>query len=222
MIELAQVETRAGSFRLTDVNLDIPTGRHGVLMGRTGCGKTTLLEAICGLRPVLRGRILLNGRDVTHLPPGERGVGLVPQDGALFRHLTVREHLAFALEVRREPTDTIQHRVAEVADWLGLTSLLDRLPTGLSGGEAQRVAIGRALSFRPGILCLDEPLSALDQETRAEIRALLRELPRHQAVTLLHITHNLADARHLADCAFRLRDGRIEPIRPDDLAKAPA
>jgi ABC-type sugar transport system ATPase subunit len=217
MIELDHLETRAGAFRLRDLQLRIPGGEHGVLMGRTGCGKTTLLEAICGLRPVLGGRVLLNGRDVTHLPPAERGIGLVPQDGALFQHLTVREHLAFALEIRREPADAIQRRVTEVADWLGLTPLLDRRPRGLSGGEAQRVAIGRALSFRPAILCLDEPLSALDQETRGEIRDVLRDLRRHQPVTILHITHNLADARRLADCAFRLHEGRIVPLAKDAL-----
>lgn len=217
MIELSQLEVRAGSFGLRGVNLHVPAGQHAVLMGRTGCGKTTLLEAVCGLRPVVAGTVRLNGRDVTTLPPADRGVGLVPQDGALFRHLTVREHLAFALEIRRESREAIRARVAEVAGWLGLTPLLDRGTQVLSGGEAQRVAIGRALSFRPGILCLDEPLSALDEETRAEIRQVLRELRSHQPVTILHITHNLADARHLADCLFRLRDGRIESLAKETL-----
>jgi ABC-type sugar transport system ATPase subunit len=219
MIELNHLEVRAGGFRLTDVNLTVPADQHGVLLGRTGSGKTTLLEAICGLRPVVAGTIRLNGRDVTGLPPADRGVGLVPQDGALFQHLTVREHLSFALEIRKEPREAVEARVAEVAGWLGLTPLLDRRPRGLSGGESQRVAIGRALSFRPGILCLDEPLSALDEETRAEIRDVLRGLRSHQPVTILHITHNLGDARQLADCLFRLRDGAIESIAKEALAE---
>ncbi|MCP5527216.1 MAG: ABC transporter ATP-binding protein [Verrucomicrobiales bacterium] len=217
MITVENLEARAGSFRLAGVNLALPGGSHGVLMGRTGSGKTTLLEAICGLRPVLAGRVRLNGRDVTRLPPADRGVGLVPQDGALFAHLTVREHLAFALEVRRKPKAEIEARVQEVAGWLGLEPLLDRRPAGLSGGEAQRVAIGRALSFRPAILCLDEPLSALDQETRVEIRGVLRDLRRHHPVTILHITHNLADARHLADVAFMIRAGRVEGLSKHEL-----
>lgn len=217
MIVVENLEARAGNFRLTGVNLTIPNGLHGVLMGRTGSGKTTLLEAICGLRPVLAGRVLLNGRDVTKLPPADRGIGLVPQDGALFAHLSVREHLAFALEIRRQPKAAIAARVEEVAGWLGLEPLLDRRPVGLSGGEAQRVAIGRALSFRPAILCLDEPLSALDQETRVEIRGVLRALRRHDPVTILHITHNLADARHLADTVFVIRAGRVEALAKNDL-----
>ncbi|MCP5522393.1 MAG: ABC transporter ATP-binding protein [Verrucomicrobiales bacterium] len=220
MIELRQLEVRAGTFRLRDVDLDVPAGQHAVLLGRTGSGKTTLLEAICGLRPVVAGTVRLNGRDVTRLPPADRGVGLVPQDGALFQHLTVREHLAFALEIRRETREVVAARVEEVADWLGLTPLLDRRPRGLSGGEAQRVAIGRALSFRPGILCLDEPLSALDEETRGEIREVLRGLRAHQPVTILHITHNLGDARQLGDCLFRLRDGVIEPVAKDSLPQS--
>lgn len=221
MIELRNLEVRAGGFRLRNVNLQVPAGQHGVLLGRTGSGKTTLLEAVCGLRPVVAGSVRLNDREVTGLPPADRGVGLVPQDGALFQHLTVREHLAFALEIRHHSREAVRARIAEVAGWLGLLPLLDRRPPGLSGGEAQRVAIGRALSFRPGILCLDEPLSALDEETRGEIRDVLRGLRAHQPVTILHITHNLADARQLADCLFRLRDGAVEPVAKETLSAPP-
>ncbi len=217
MISLEKLSVRAGSFALRDVTLTIPDGSHAVLMGRTGSGKTTLLEAVCGLRRVEAGRIVLHGRDVTNLPPADRGVGLVPQDGALFAHLTVREHLSFALEIRRERPDGVEARVEEVAGWLGLNSLLDRRPAGLSGGEAQRVAIGRAISFRPAILCLDEPLSALDSDTRGEIREVLRGLRQHQPVTVFHITHNHDDARHLADVTFAIKDGRVASLDPDGL-----
>lgn len=210
MIHLEQVSVRVGSFQLRDLSLSVPAGAYAVLMGRTGSGKTTLLEAICGLRAVSAGRILLGGTDVTGLPPSGRGVGFVPQDGALFHHLTVREHLEFALEIRRWTRERIAARVDELADWLGLNSLLDRRPQGLSGGETQRVALGRALSFQPRILCLDEPLSALDDESRAEICSMLATVCAHSGVTALHITHNRDEAERLADCLLLLKDGRLE------------
>lgn len=210
MIRLDQVTVHAGVFRLEEVSFSIPAGSHAALMGRTGAGKTTLLEAICGLRRVSAGRVWLGGRDVTMEAPGSRGVGLVPQDGALFGHLTVREHLTFALEVRRWTRERQEARVEELAGWLGIQGILDRRPAGLSGGESQRVALGRALSFQPRVLCLDEPLSALDDETRAEMCWLLAEARRRTGVTILHITHNRAEAQRLADRMLYMRDGRIE------------
>lgn len=210
MISLRAITLRAGSFHLRDLSLEIPEGSHTVLMGRTGSGKTTLLEGLCGLRPVLSGSVWIGGRDVTHLPPGGRGIGLVPQDGALFDHLSVRRHLGFALEVRGWSAERREARVHELADWLHLGPLLDRLPAGLSGGERQRVALGRALSFEPPVLCLDEPLSALDDQTRQEILGLLAGLRSRSAITLLHITHNRSEAEQLADRILHLRDGRLE------------
>ncbi len=211
MIRVEELSVRAGAFTLRGVSFAVPAGAHAVLMGRTGSGKTTLLEAICGLRPVVGGTIHLQDQEVTHWPPARRGIGLVPQDAALFGHLTVREHLSFALSLRRWSREQIEARVAELAAWLGLTPLLDRPPRGLSGGEAQRVALGRALSFRPAILCLDEPLSALDEQTRGEMCDLLRTLRAHTGVTVLHVTHNSAEAERLADRVLLLRDGRVEP-----------
>ncbi len=211
MIRVEELSVRAGAFTLRGVSFAVPAGAHAVLMGRTGSGKTTLLEAICGLRPVVGGAIHLQDHEVTHWPPARRGIGLVPQDAALFGHLTVREHLSFALSLRRWSREQIEARVAELSAWLGLTPLLDRPPRGLSGGEAQRVALGRALSFRPAILCLDEPLSALDEQTRGEMCDLLRTLRTHTGVTVLHVTHNSAEAERLADRVFLLRAGRVEP-----------
>jgi len=210
MISLSHITLRAGTFHLRDLSLEIPAGSHTVLMGRTGSGKTTLLEGLCGLRPVLAGSVRIGGRDVTHLPPGGRGIGLVPQDGALFDHLSVRQHLGFALEVRGWSAERREARVRELADWLHLDPLLERLPAGLSGGERQRVALGRALSFEPPVLCLDEPLSALDDETRQGILGLLAGLRSRSAITLLHITHNRSEAEQLADRILHLRDGRLE------------
>jgi ABC-type sugar transport system ATPase subunit len=190
--------------------MEIPTGSHTALMGRTGSGKTTLLEGICGLRSVRSGSIWVGDREVTNLLPGQRGIGLVPQDGALFDHLTVRQHLEFALEVRGWATERRETRSQELAEWLGLTSLLDRLPAGMSGGERQRVALGRALAFHPPVLCLDEPLSALDDQTRGEIVAVLTEIRNRTGITILHITHNRSEAERLADRILHLRDGRLE------------
>ena len=210
MIRLEQLSVRAGQFVLPELSLEVKTGEHAVLMGKTGTGKTTLLEALCGLRSVVRGSVWLMNKDVTNWAPPQRGIGLVPQDAALFGHLTVREHLEFALAVRRWEAGAIRQRVDELAGWLGLDGMLERRPAGLSGGEAQRVALGRALSFRPNILCLDEPLSALDDDTRAEMGDLLRQIRSQTGVTILHITHNRSEAERLADRIFRLKEGRVE------------
>jgi len=210
MISLRHITIQAGSFHLRDLSMEIPTGSHTALMGRTGSGKTTLLEGICGLRSVRSGSIWIGDREVTNLLPGQRGIGLVPQDGALFDHLTVRQHLEFALEVRGWAPERRETRSQELAEWLGLTSLMDRLPAGMSGGERQRVALGRALAFHPPVLCLDEPLSALDDQTRGEIVAVLTEIRNRTGITILHITHNRSEAERLADRILHLRDGRLE------------
>lgn len=209
MIAVNHLTVRVGAFALGDITFEVPRGQYAALMGRTGTGKTTLLEALCGLKPVASGTIHLNGRDVTRLRPADRGIGYVPQDRALFQTMTVREHLAFALVIRKADRGAIQDRVAELSRLLGIEHLLDRKPQGLSGGEAQRVALGRALSVRPGILCLDEPLTALDEETRQEMCALLALVQQSTGVTILHVTHNPDEAARLADRVFRLQDGKV-------------
>jgi ABC-type sugar transport system ATPase subunit len=210
MIRVDNLTLRLGSFSLTDVSFDIPSGKYGVLMGKTGCGKTSLLEAIAGLKPIVAGRIILGQTDVTELKPAERNIGLVPQDGALFTTMTVRDQLAFALIVRRARRDLIARRVSELAEMLEIGDLLNRYPAGLSGGEQQRVALGRALAFRPTTLCLDEPLSALDDSTRCQIMELLKRVQRETGVSVLHITHNRSEADELADVRLELIDGMVE------------
>jgi len=209
MIALEQVAIRQHAFSLSGISFEIPAGQYAVLMGKTGSGKTTLAEAICGLRPIAAGRICLAGRDVTRLRPAARGVGYVPQDASLFSMLTVREHLAFALRIRRWSRADIERRVDELAQLLAVGHLLDRRPAGLSGGEAQRVSLGRALAMRPQVLVFDEPLSALDDDTRAEMYDLLLAVRRQTSVTVLHITHNRAEADHLADRLLELRTGAV-------------
>ena len=213
MIEVRDLSIRIGAFALNGVSFTVPKGQFGILMGRTGCGKTSIVEAICGLRPHTGGRIVLMGRDVTDARPGERGVGFVPQDGALFSTMTVRKHLAFPLTIRGWGRAEIARRTGELAALLGITHLLERRPEGLSGGERQRVSLGRALSFRPEVLCMDEPLSSLDEETRVEMYELLRSIQKQTGVTTLHVTHSKAEAEALGNCCFVLAEGRIERRR---------
>jgi ABC-type sugar transport system ATPase subunit len=210
MIELRHITIQCGSFGLTDVSFVVPTGAYAVLMGGTGQGKTTLLEAICGLRPVASGSILLHGEDATRWKPADRSIGYVPQDLALFPTMTVREHLEFALRLRHYSAEAIRSRVEELAEVLGIGPLLERRKLGLSGGEAQRVALGRALSFRPQLLLMDEPLTALDEPTRDRLCELLRSVQRQNNLTTLHITHSQAEAARVADRLLTLADGRIE------------
>ena len=214
MIAVEGLAMRQGGFALRDITLRVPAGGYAVLMGATGCGKTSIVEAVCGLRPITAGCIAVGARDVTRERPGNRGLGYVPQDGALFSTMTVREHLAFPLKLRRWSADAIAARVAELTAQLALAPLLDRRPHGLRGGERQRVAIGRALSFHPAALLLDEPLASLDETTQDRLRELLREVHRSAGVTVLHVTHNRAEAEQLATVRFHLADGKIQE---DDL-----
>ena len=210
MIELKDIAIRAGEFSLNNISFQVSSGTYAVLMGKTGRGKTTILEMICGLRRPATGRILIDQTDVTEWPPGDRQIGYVPQDLALFPTLNVREHLEFALRLRRRSPKHLQNRTSQLADVLGIEHLLSRKIEGLSGGESQRVALGRALSFEPSVLLLDEPLSALDEDTRGEMHELLRKVQKTTSVTTLHVTHSHEEAEALADVRFVLKDGQIE------------
>ncbi len=204
MIELKDVTIRAGDCLLSDLTFTVDSGRYAVVMGKTGIGKTTILESICGLRRIQSGHIVIDGVDVTKWSPADREVGYVPQDLALFPTLTVREHLAFAMKLRRRAAKEIKERVDDLAELLEITNLLERSVRKLSGGESQRVALGRALSFRPSVLLLDEPMSALDAATRETTQTMLRHLNEKTGVTVLHVTHNQSEADALGDCCVRL------------------
>lgn len=216
MIHAEGITVCAGDFRLADLSLRVAVGEYAVLMGPSGAGKTTLLEALAGLRPVTAGRLLLGSVDATTLPPAERGVGYVPQDAALFTTMRVRDNLGYGLQVRGAQRSAIEHRVGEVARLLGVERLLDRKPATLSGGEARRVALGRAIGFRPQVLLLDEPLSGLDDATREEVADALEAVRAATGASVLHVTHDVRDAERLADRCYRLEAGRLNgsPINP--------
>ena len=210
MISVEKLCVQVGDFSLNEISFDVPTGEYAVLMGKTGSGKTTILESVCGLKPVISGSITLMGKQVTFKKPAERGIGYVPQDGALFKTMTVQEHLAFALKLRKWKPDLIKNRIKELSHLLGIDHLLERYPKGLSGGERQRIALGRAISYRPGILCMDEPLSALDEDSREEMCKLLKTVQRHTGVTILHVTHSKTEANQLADRVLVLNDSQVK------------
>lgn len=210
MIQLDHIRWHAASRTiLDDVTIAIPANTYAVLMGPTGCGKTSLLEILCGLRLPTSGRVMLDGRDVTRLEPRERGIGYVPQDLALFPRLTVRQQIAFAPTLAGMPPSELQTLVHRLADQLAITPLLDRQPDALSGGEKQRVALARALAARPRLLLLDEPLSALDENTRADATSLLQAVQKEHSLTVLHVTHSTAEAEALGQLHLRMANGRL-------------
>ncbi len=212
MIALEKVTVHQGEFCLRDIDLEIPVGAYAILMGPTGCGKTTLLESICGLRRITSGRIMIDGRDVSRLAPSARRIGYVPQEAVLFPTMRIDSQIGFGLEMRRTSKANRAKRVAELARLLEIEELLERYPRGLSGGERQRVALARALAFKPSLLCLDEPLSALDDATRGRLVELLRTVHRKENATVLQITHNAAEAEQLGTVIHQLDGLKIMTI----------
>ena len=212
MIELDNLCIVQGNFSLTNINVSIPQGAYAILTGQTGSGKTSLIETVCGLRRSTSGRVLIDGNDVTRLAPSQRQIGYVPQDSVLFPTMKVERQIGFGLEIRNAKPAEREKRIREVAEMLQLTSLLKRHPGGLSGGETQRVALARAISFRPRLLCLDEPLSSLDEPARESMIKLLGSVHKTQQTTILHITHSSTECQQLGTVELRLAEGKIAPI----------
>jgi ABC-type sugar transport system ATPase subunit len=205
------------------VDLHIPHGELLVLVGPSGSGKSTLLRLIAGLEAPTSGRILIDGTDVTALPPQQRDLAMVFQSYALYPHKTVRENLAFGLQMRRVAAARIRERVTEAARTLGIEPLLDRRPAALSGGQRQRVALGRAIVRDPKAFLLDEPLSNLDPLLRVETRAELALLHRRLGATMIYVTHDQEEAMTLGSRIVVMRDGAIEQVAaPMDLYDRPA
>jgi len=210
MIRFDRISWAAPGFELREVSFTVPSRGYGVLMGRTGTGKTSLLEILCGLREPASGQVWLDDRDVTGLPPGARGLGYVPQDGALFPTMTVREQIGFGLRMQRRAEEEIAPRVKELAENVGVSHLMERKPQGLSGGEKQRVALARALVMRPSVLLLDEPLASLDEDTQSGLIELLKRTQKDYGITVLHVTHSRREAGLLGTVQLKLVDGRVE------------
>jgi len=209
-------------FRLEVGELRVGEGEYLVLLGPSGVGKTLLLHAIAGLVRPRRGRILIGGRDVTREPPEARGVALVPQDYALFPHMSVLDNIAYGLRLRGIPRGEAYGRARRLAEMLGIARLLGRRPAGLSGGEMQRVALARALAVEPRVLLLDEPLASLDPEARARGRRLLKDLHSSLGFTAIHVSHDILDAVVLADRVAYMRGGRLEcTCSPGEFMESP-
>lgn len=223
-ITIEQITKRyQGTPVVNDVSLDIGDGEFFVLLGPSGSGKSTLLRAIAGLTGVDHGRISLHGRDVTHVSARYRGVGLVFQNYALFRHMTVAENIEFALRVRRMKAADRRARREELLRLVALEGMDQRLPTQLSGGQQQRVAVARALAHKPEVLLLDEPFGALDAKIREELRRTIRQVQRELGITTVLVTHDQEEAFALADRIGVMQLGRLlEAGKPDELYARPA
>ncbi|WP_294217186.1 ABC transporter ATP-binding protein [uncultured Sphingomonas sp.] len=208
---------------LQPTSLSIEDGEFVVIVGASGCGKSTLLRLIAGLEEPSSGRITIDGRDVTHVVPADRGLAMVFQSYALYPHLTVAENIAFPLKVAKRPRAEIAARVNEVAKALELTPLLSRRPRALSGGQRQRVSIARAIVRRPRVLLLDEPLSNLDAELRVRMRHEFARLHAQLQATMIYVTHDQLEAMTLANRIVVMNAGRVEQVGPPlDLYDAPA
>ena len=223
-IEAQSVTKRFGEFvAVDDVSMSVPAGSLTALLGPSGSGKSTLLRVISGLEQPDSGRVVIEGSDVTGLPPQRRGIGFVFQHYAAFKHMTVHKNVAFGLEIHRRPRSEIKARVDELLDLVQLTGLAKRYPAQLSGGQRQRMALARALAVEPTVLLLDEPFGALDARVRKELRAWLRRLHDEVHVTTVFVTHDQEEAMEIADQIVLMNQGRVEQTgTARDLYEQPA
>ena len=207
---------------LKDIDLSIVEGEFVCFLGPSGCGKTTLLRAIAGLDLQSKGRVLQGGKDVSNLPPSERDFGIVFQSYALFPNLTIEKNIAFGLENSGRSKPEITARVAELLELVGLPEQGKKYPAQLSGGQQQRIALARAIATKPGLLLLDEPLSALDAKVRVHLRHEIKELQRKLGVTTVMVTHDQEEALSMADRIVVMNHGVIEQVgSPTDIYREP-
>jgi putative spermidine/putrescine transport system ATP-binding protein len=222
-LELQQLRKTFGRVVAVDsLDLEIDRGELVSLVGPSGCGKTTTLRMVAGLVEADRGRILLEGRDVTHDPANKRGMGVVFQSYALFPNMTAADNIAYGLAVRKRGSAEIKRRVAQLVDLIQIGDAADRYPHQLSGGQQQRVALARALAIEPPVLLLDEPLSALDAAVRLTLRLEIRRIQRSLGIATMYITHDQEEALSISDRVAVMRDGRIEQLgTPEQIYTAP-
>ncbi|WP_319526556.1 ABC transporter ATP-binding protein [uncultured Desulfosarcina sp.] len=209
MVEIKDLNGNLGEFQLHDININVNKGEYLAILGPTGAGKTVLVEYIAGIFKPDQGRIIVEGEDITELYPEERNIGYVPQDYALFPNLTVEKNISYGLEARRMPAEQVDAVVSEMISQLKIEYIRHRMPLNLSGGEKQRVALGRALATKPRLLLLDEPLSALDENLRTEMARELRRLQRDVNGTFIHVCHNFEEASDVADRIAIMNEGSI-------------
>jgi sulfate/thiosulfate transport system ATP-binding protein len=224
VIAARNVTKRFGDFlALDDVTVEIAGGSLTALLGPSGSGKSTLLRVLAGLEAPDSGDVFISGEEATDVSPQKRGVGFVFQHYAAFKHMTVRDNVAFGLAIRKRPADEIRSRVDELLELVQLHGFADRYPAQLSGGQRQRMALARALAVEPKVLLLDEPFGALDARVRAELRAWLRRLHEDVHVTTIFVTHDQEEAMDIADSIVVMNRGRVEQIGgPRDLYEQPA
>ena len=223
-VRLEGVERRYGAtIALESLDLDIRDGEFLTLLGPSGCGKTTTLRIIAGFVDPTAGRVLVDGRDVIHLPPSRRDVGMVFQNYALFPHLTVAENITFGMKQRGARVDARRRRVAELLDLVRMPGYGERYPTELSGGQRQRVAIARAVAHPPKMLLMDEPLGALDLKLRESMQQELRSIQRTLKITTLYVTHDQTEAMTMSDRIVVMQAGRVEQVgEPEQIYTRPA
>ncbi len=223
-IALNNVVKEFGKFvAVKGIDLDIKEGEFLILVGPSGCGKTTTLNMISGLERPTSGEIIIGNRVVNDIEPGERGLGMVFQDLALFPHMTVYENIAFGLRVKKTPEDEIRKRVHAAADAVHVTPLLDKRPAQCSGGESQRVALARTIVNDPQVFLMDEPLSSLDAKLRVDMRTEIKGLHERLNATFVYVTHDQAEAMTMADRIVVMNGGRIEQLgEPLDIYNEPA
>jgi sulfate/thiosulfate transport system ATP-binding protein len=224
VITVRDVTKHFGTFAALDgISLEVPDGSLTALLGPSGSGKSTLLRVIAGLEGPDSGTVEINGQDATGVPPQRRGIGFVFQHYAAFKHMTVRDNVAFGLTVRKLPKAQVAEKVDELLGIVGLSGYQDRYPNQLSGGQRQRMALARALAVEPRVLLLDEPFGALDAKVRTELREWLRVLHERVPVTTILVTHDQEEAMSVADRIVVMNEGRIEQVgHPRELYDAPA
>ena len=222
-INVKGVTKKFGDFvALDDVSVDLPTGQLTALLGPSGGGKSTLLRIIAGLEDSDSGTVTIEGNEATHLPPQKRNVGFVFQHYAAFKHMTVRDNIAFGLTIKKTPRDKIRDRVKELIKLVQLQGMAHRYPSQLSGGQRQRMALARALAPEPKLLLLDEPFGALDARVRKELREWLRSLHEDVGVTTIFVTHDQEEAMEVAEQIVVMNDGAIEQVgTPHELYEEP-
>lgn len=212
-IVVKNVNKNFGTFQaLNDINLEFKQDKLVALLGPSGSGKSTLLRAIAGLETPDTGSIVINGKDTTHLDIRHRNIGFVFQHYALFKHLTIRQNIAFGLEIRKSSPSQVKNRVEELLQLIQLEGLGNRYPSQLSGGQRQRVALARALAVQPQVLLLDEPFGALDAKVRKELRTWLRKLHEEVHITSIFVTHDQEEAMEVADEIVVMNQGKVEQV----------